>query len=73
MLTQLEPLSIEYSYDVIAWPPFDAGAVYSRVASLPTTSICVITGALGTVYGFETTGSDEVPEPFAFTARMRTV
>ena len=30
-------------------------------------------GALGTVYGFDTTGSDEVPEPFAFTARIRTV
>ena len=47
--------------------------MYARVALFPTTSICVITGALGTVYGFDTTGSDEVPEPFAFTPRMRTV
>ena len=43
------------------------------MASFPVTAICVITGALGTVYGLETTGSEEVPEPFAFTARIRTV
>jgi hypothetical protein len=56
-VTQLAPLLIVYSYDVIAEPPFEAGAVKATVRAEAALVTEEIVGAPGVVAG--TTAVDE--------------
>jgi hypothetical protein len=65
---QVPPFT-EYSYAVIADPPFEAGVkVTPRVPFPPVTPEMV--GAAGTVTGIPSATADPAPSPAAFTARI---
>jgi hypothetical protein len=69
-VTQLAPLFMVYWYEVIAAPPFDAGADHATVMEAFPGVAELMVGAPGVVAGTtEAEAADTGDEPAAFVAR----